>query len=220
MRALENSTSQIAKICIPMRGEFEKYGMWINRQFRIQRFESCRGPQGHYKRHIFLLTVLREISRQSFAMPSIMEVRRRMCAEIPLKGCENVGDEGKLIDASILRASISRNRRNALHKGNSRAAAQGGGSKQNRLYFMNTFFLNISNAAVLADAASSAPACSGACEFAVDVLLKVVFSLVCVVVVMSFAGLSVVAERKVCAYIQGRYGPNRTAIPIIAAIPL
>ena len=85
---------------------------------------------------------------------------------------------------------------------------------------MNTFFLNISNAAVLADAASSAPACSGACEFAVDVLLKVVFSLVCVVVVMSFAGLSVVAERKVCAYIQGRYGPNRTAIPIIAAIPL
>ena len=85
---------------------------------------------------------------------------------------------------------------------------------------MNTFFLNISNAAVLADAASSAPACSGACEFAVGVLLKVVFSLVCVVVVMSFAGLSVVAERKVCAYIQGRYGPNRTAIPIIAAIPL
>lgn len=82
---------------------------------------------------------------------------------------------------------------------------------------MNAFISNISNAAAIADAA--APACAGTCGFAVDILLKVVFSLLCVVVVMSFAGLSVVAERKICAYIQGRYGPNRTAIPIIAAIP-
>ncbi len=52
-----------------------------------------------------------------------------------------------------------------------------------------------------------------------DALLAVLFSLLAVVVVMTFAGLSVVAERKVCAFIQGRYGPNRTAIPVVAAIP-
>ncbi len=85
---------------------------------------------------------------------------------------------------------------------------------------MDAFILNFSNFAILADAAEVAPACPTACEFALNILLKVVFSLVCVVVVMSFAGLSVVAERKVCAYIQGRYGPNRTAIPIVVAIPI
>ncbi len=130
--ALENSTSQIAKICIPMRGEFEKYGMWINRQFRIQRFEKAvEAPKGTISDISFLLTVLREISRQSFAMPSIMEVRRRMCAEIPaLKGCENVGDEGKLIDASDF-VGIDFPETDAMHytKGIPRAAAQGGGSE-------------------------------------------------------------------------------------------
>ncbi len=39
-------------------------------------------------------------------------------------------------------------------------------------------------------------------------------------VIMSMAGLSVLAERKVCGFIQGRQGPNRTTIPIIGSIPL
>jgi len=58
------------------------------------------------------------------------------------------------------------------------------------------------------------------CDIALDILLKVVFALASIMVVMCFAGLSVVAERKVCAFIQGRLGPNRTAIPIVAAIPV
>ena len=52
-----------------------------------------------------------------------------------------------------------------------------------------------------------------------NAVLPVLLSLLCIVVVMTFAGLSVVAERKVCAYIQGRWGPNRTAIPFVEAIP-
>ena len=52
-----------------------------------------------------------------------------------------------------------------------------------------------------------------------NAILMILFSLIAIVVVMTFAGLSVVAERKVCAYIQGRYGPNRTAIPFVAAVP-
>jgi NADH-quinone oxidoreductase subunit H len=39
-------------------------------------------------------------------------------------------------------------------------------------------------------------------------------------VIMSMAGLSVLAERKVCGIIQGRLGPNRTTIPILGSIPV
>ncbi len=52
------------------------------------------------------------------------------------------------------------------------------------------------------------------------VLLWIVAAIVVLALVMTFAALSVVAERKVCAFIQGRYGPNRTAIPLVAAIPM
>jgi len=52
-----------------------------------------------------------------------------------------------------------------------------------------------------------------------SIVLPVLCSLICIVVVMTFAGLSVVAERKISSYIQGRWGPNRTAIPYIEVIP-
>ena len=61
---------------------------------------------------------------------------------------------------------------------------------------------------------------SGWGDVALDVLIRVLCSLGAIMLVMCFAGLSVVAERKVCAFIQGRWGPNRTAIPLVAAIPL
>ncbi len=57
-------------------------------------------------------------------------------------------------------------------------------------------------------------------DVAIDILIKVLCSLGAIMIVMCFAGLSVVAERKVCAFIQGRWGPNRTAIPLVAAIPV
>ena len=64
-----------------------------------------------------------------------------------------------------------------------------------------------------------AQSCGFDWDAAISAALAAVLSLLCVVVVMSFAGLSVVAERKICAYIQGRWGPNRTAIPIVEALP-
>ncbi len=73
--------------------------------------------------------------------------------------------------------------------------------------------------ALLCAASVSAPECSGGIDW-FGIFMQVVWAFLSIIVVMSFAGLSVVAERKVCAYIQGRYGPNRTAIPIVAAIPL
>jgi NADH-quinone oxidoreductase subunit H len=51
------------------------------------------------------------------------------------------------------------------------------------------------------------------------VLLKTVFALVMVSVVMGIAAYSVLAERKVSSWIQGRIGPNRTTVPILGSIP-
>lgn len=49
--------------------------------------------------------------------------------------------------------------------------------------------------------------------------LKVFFALVMVGAVMTMAGYSVLAERKVSAWMQGRVGPNRTVLPFIEYIP-
>lgn len=54
----------------------------------------------------------------------------------------------------------------------------------------------------------------------IDILLKVLYSLLMISVVMGLCAYSVLAERKVSAWIQGRVGPNRTSIPLISAIPV
>ena len=45
--------------------------------------------------------------------------------------------------------------------------------------------------------------------------IKVLFALIMIGTVMSMAGYSVLAERKVSAWMQGRVGPNRTALPFV-----
>ena len=50
--------------------------------------------------------------------------------------------------------------------------------------------------------------------------LKVIYALLMVSVVMTIAGYTVLAERKVSAWMQGRVGPNRTVLPIIGFIPI
>ena len=50
--------------------------------------------------------------------------------------------------------------------------------------------------------------------------IKVVFALKMIAAVMTMAGYSVLAERKVSAWMQGRVGPNRTVLPIIGSIPI
>jgi len=52
------------------------------------------------------------------------------------------------------------------------------------------------------------------------ILIKIVFAALMIIVVMSLAGYSVLIERKVSAWVQGRVGPNRTALPWIHAIPI
>ncbi|OUU41450.1 MAG: NADH-quinone oxidoreductase subunit H [Verrucomicrobia bacterium TMED56] len=50
--------------------------------------------------------------------------------------------------------------------------------------------------------------------------LKLLFAFLMVGAVMTMAGYSVLAERKVSAWMQGRVGPNRTVLPFVGQIPL
>ncbi len=95
-------TSREAKICVPVSGVFEKSGMWINRQFRLQKFEAAvSAPSGMMFESEFISLILRSLTGGSFQTPSIGEIRARMEAEIPcLAGCSKVGDGGMPIDGS------------------------------------------------------------------------------------------------------------------------
>lgn len=53
-----------------------------------------------------------------------------------------------------------------------------------------------------------------------DFILVLAKALAVVVVVMTLCAYTVLAERKIAGYIQGRIGPNRTSLPFIKAIPV
>lgn len=57
-------------------------------------------------------------------------------------------------------------------------------------------------------------------ELITTILLKTVYAVAVISVMMGITMYTVLAERKICGWIQGRVGPNRTALPIIAAIPI
>ena len=50
-------------------------------------------------------------------------------------------------------------------------------------------------------------------------LIPAFYAMILVGVVMTLAGYSVLAERKISGWIQGRVGPNRTVLPLLGYIP-
>ncbi len=101
--ALENETSAIAKVCVPLRGEFEKDGIWINRQWRAQKFsKAIEAPDSTMDDARFLLSVLGEYSNSSsWGDASISRIREVMAEKIPLLAeCRELGSSGKIIDSS------------------------------------------------------------------------------------------------------------------------
>ena len=100
--ALENGTSGIAKICVPLRSEFEKEGIWINRQFRAQKFDrAITPPKGSVDDAAFLLSLLREFTDASYDETSIARIREVMASKIQmLAGCVKIGAQGLPLDGS------------------------------------------------------------------------------------------------------------------------
>lgn len=114
--ALENETSAAAKICVPLRSEFEKRGLWVNRQFRVQKFEKAVEPQkGTIDDLEFIMSLLRDLTGASFAIPSVDEIRRVMASKIPaLADCAEVGSQGRQIDGSAF-ADVDFPEADAIH---------------------------------------------------------------------------------------------------------
>ncbi len=52
------------------------------------------------------------------------------------------------------------------------------------------------------------------------IVIKVIFAFLMVGAIMTMAGYSVLAERKVSAWMQGRVGPNRTVLPLVGYVPV
>ncbi len=99
---LKNALSDEAKISVPLRSEFEKDGIWINRQFRAQKFaRAVDGPEKSVDDLEFLLTLLREVAGDGFKLPGLSDIRREIGEKIPiLKACCDLPPEGELIDGS------------------------------------------------------------------------------------------------------------------------
>ncbi len=98
----ENATSACAKVCVPLENEFEKSGMWINRQFRLQSFEAAvERPKGVSSTVAFVAELLAKIGGDEFSEPGVELVRRVMAQRVPqLEGCQNIPEEGMPIDGS------------------------------------------------------------------------------------------------------------------------
>ncbi len=112
---LDNETAKLAKICIPLRNEFEKDGMWINRQFRLQKFaKAVDAPEQTVDDVALLSAMLKDVGGETFEIPTVGAVRAVISRDIEfLKGCENVGSQGRLLDGSKF-ASIDFPEENAM----------------------------------------------------------------------------------------------------------
>lgn len=53
-----------------------------------------------------------------------------------------------------------------------------------------------------------------------EIILRIFYAFIMIMVVMSMAGYAVLAERKIASWIQGRIGPNRTTLPLVSSIPV
>ncbi len=100
--ALENDTSAEAKICLPLYSEFEKDGLWVNRQFRIQRFKKAvDAPKAAVNDIDFIAGLLRDATGESFKIPSVGALRAVIASKNEiLKDCASVPSSGLVLDGS------------------------------------------------------------------------------------------------------------------------
>ncbi len=112
----ENATSKEAKIALPVRTEFEKGGLWINRQWRLQEFFPAIAAPEHTLDDLDLLFAFqRSAEGVQFETPTLAELRNVVSSEIKAlpAGCK-AGESGAPLDPSAF-ASVEFPETNALN---------------------------------------------------------------------------------------------------------
>ncbi len=114
--SLDNTCAREAKVALPLPSEFEKSGLWINRQWRLQAFDKAvDSPAGVLNDFDVLCSFGRTASGEDFKTPTLQSVRRAMSAAIKIlpENCE-VPAEGAVLDASEF-SGVDFPETNALH---------------------------------------------------------------------------------------------------------
>lgn len=111
---IKNELSSLAKITLPIANEFEKAGSYINRQWRIQKFDSVIEPKASVCNSISVVSALiQAVSGENFADITLADARRLIKDELGID-LNSVGENGMLLDSTKF-ASVKFPEERALH---------------------------------------------------------------------------------------------------------
>jgi len=96
----ENELSQLAKITLPVCGDFEKSGIYINRQWRAQKFDAVYAPCKNILTSVNLIfNLLKMVKGEDYVNPSHAEVVKIISQEMNVN-FDKMNSSGILIDSS------------------------------------------------------------------------------------------------------------------------
>ncbi|MFI3290581.1 MAG: 2Fe-2S iron-sulfur cluster-binding protein [Opitutales bacterium] len=110
----ENSLSHIAKIALPVKTVFEKAGSYINRQWRLQKFDvAVDADESVYSPIKLISQLIKEITNENFADISLVDIRKMILDELGID-ISKVDGQGLVLDSSKF-ADITFPEGKALH---------------------------------------------------------------------------------------------------------
>lgn len=112
----ENLTSRLAKVAIALSSDFEKSGLFINRQFRLQEFKKAvNAPSSVSDLVNVLIEFINAYGSTLFEVPSLNQIRERISSICPIlpKDCKT-GEFGVVLDSSAF-ASVQFPETKSLH---------------------------------------------------------------------------------------------------------
>ncbi len=97
---VENSLSNISKITIPVKNEFEKCGSYINRQWRLQKFSAAvESSESAYASISLISELIRAVTKENFQEITIADVRNMISEELGID-IVSVKDAGLVLDST------------------------------------------------------------------------------------------------------------------------
>ncbi len=98
----DSQTAKLAKVAIALESVFEKSGLFINRQFRIQSFEKVvPALEGTENALTLLMKLVNSLGHTEFSIPDLSVLREQICkkSEYLPDGC-TISEEGLVLEAS------------------------------------------------------------------------------------------------------------------------